>query len=179
MIKKALIFAAGVAVGAGIAWKITSDKYNNLIDEEVESVKQMYAKRQKEDEIDESFDIHQFKQERSEADDICEREGYTSSIPSNSQIVKHGLTVYEIWPDQFGEFDDYETVSLNYYDDHVITDELDHVFEDAEEALGDVLDGYFGEYDEDAIYIRNEDRMTDYEVLRVLGEYSIVAKEGE
>ena len=45
MINKILIFAAGVAIGSAVTWKLVKDKYKKLADEEIASVKEVWSKK--------------------------------------------------------------------------------------------------------------------------------------
>ena len=45
MINKILIFAAGVAIGSAVTWKLIKDKYKKLADEEIASVKEVWSKK--------------------------------------------------------------------------------------------------------------------------------------
>lgn len=74
---------------------------------------------------------------------------------------------YIIRPEEFGEDNDYETVSLTYYDDGVLTDEYDEILEDedVEEQVGKESLKHFGEYEDDSVFVRNDALQTDYEIL--------------
>ena len=41
MINKILIFAAGVAIGSAVTWKLVKDKYKKQADDEIASVKEV------------------------------------------------------------------------------------------------------------------------------------------
>ncbi len=73
---------------------------------------------------------------------------------------------YVIAPEEFGENEDYEKISLTYFSkDGIVTDENDEVVKDAGEVLGDDFADHFGEYEDDSIHIRNDKTGCDYEVL--------------
>lgn len=74
---------------------------------------------------------------------------------------------YTIAPEEFGEMEDFKTESLIYYQDKVLATNDDNMI-DADESellLGDGLE-HFGEYEDDAVHVRNEKTKTDYEILR-------------
>lgn len=54
-------------------------------------------------------------------------------------------------------------VTYSYFEDGILTDEYNVIVEDADEALGEEFVNHF---DEDLVYIRNEKRKCDYEILR-------------
>ena len=70
------------------------------------------------------------------------------------------------------ENEDYETVSLTYYADGVLTDEFGNVIEDVEGMVGKESLTHFGEYEEDSVFVRNDSLKTDYEILRDTYNYS-------
>lgn len=54
-------------------------------------------------------------------------------------------------------------VTYSYFEDGILTDEYNDIVDDADEALGEEFVNHF---DEDLVYIRNEQRKCDYEILR-------------
>jgi hypothetical protein len=80
---------------------------------------------------------------------------------------------YVIKPEEFGENDDYNQVSLTYYiGNGVVTDENDEPLENVEDTIGSDYVQHFGEYEEDSVYVRNDRRRTDYEILLDTGDWS-------
>lgn len=78
---------------------------------------------------------------------------------------------YVISPEEFDELDGYTPVSLTYFADGVLADEHGIVIDDVEEIVGDALN-HFGEYEEDSVYVRNDAKRCDYEILRDEREYA-------
>lgn len=70
--------------------------------------------------------------------------------------------------------DEYECLTLNYYDDDVVTDENDEPISRPEQILGEEALVSFGELsdDEDVVYVRNEKKKAMYEVVRTNKEYA-------
>ena len=81
---------------------------------------------------------------------------------------------YIIRPDEFGEYDDYDAISLTYYADHILTDEDDEIVEDIEDKIGFDALSHFGEYEEDSVFVRNDRIKCDYEILLDQRKYSEV-----
>ena len=71
---------------------------------------------------------------------------------------------YVIEPEEFDTLG-YKTVSLNYYDDGVLTYENDDIIENVDELVGRDSLSHFGEYESDAVYVRNDTLKTDFEIL--------------
>lgn len=77
-------------------------------------------------------------------------------------------TPYIISPTQFiNEEPYYDKITLEYYDDDILANALsEEIIEDINAAIGLESLTKFGEYEDDVVYVRNENRNTDYEVIR-------------
>ena len=109
---------------------------------------------------------------------ILSETGYTNYAERQDKKEKKGVEPvederpYVISPDEFGEKDGYENVTLTYYADGVLTDYFDNVISNVDEVVGfDSLD-HFGEYEDDVVFVRNEKMETDYEILRDLRDFN-------
>ena len=78
---------------------------------------------------------------------------------------------YVISPEEFDDNDEYETESLRYYEDHVLTDMYDNIIDDIEGTVGEESLTHFGEFEDDSVFVRNDDKKIDYEILLVEGKY--------
>ena len=141
------------------------------------------------DDSDESDDVEEEpkseqKIDRNNKPDIVEyakilsETGYTNYAERQDKKEKKGVEPvederpYVISPDEFGEKDGYENVTLTYYADGVLTDYFDNVISNVDEVVGfDSLD-HFGEYEDDVVFVRNEKMETDYEILRDLRDFN-------
>lgn len=176
-----LLFAAGAAVGSLVTWRIFKSRYE-LVDEDYEEY------------YDESEDATDEDDEASN-EEIETESNYTRkpALREYSQMVKQlsyadvevpdtddeeeDHDVYEpyvIRPNEYGEIHAYETLQLNYYSDGVLTDDLDNPIEDVESMVPADFADHFGDYDEHAVHIRNDERQCDYEILRDLRPFSEV-----
>lgn len=72
---------------------------------------------------------------------------------------------YVIYPEEYGALNDHETVSLLYYADGVLADDSGDKVEDIADKVGTDFYTHFGEYEEDSVFIRNDARKCDYEIL--------------
>ena len=83
--------------------------------------------------------------------------------------------VYVIPPESFGETD-FETVSLSYYADKVLVDDTKHeVITNVDELVGRNSLETFGEYEDDSVFVRNENLKKDFEILLDMRNYSDVS----
>lgn len=70
-----------------------------------------------------------------------------------------------IHPAAFGEESDYEQITLLYFADGVVCDEQIHKVEDLDALIGVESLRHFGEYEPDAIHVRNDATRCYYEVI--------------
>lgn len=171
-----LLFAAGVVVGSAVTWKIFKSKYE-IIDED-------YCEEdvdESEDEEDPVEDTDRFADESDvetkstvnkkpplkEYVEMVKQLSY-SDVEAYDEEDEDVYEPYIIRPEEFGELHAYETLSLNYYADGVLTDDLDNRIEDVEGMVPADFADYFGENDgdEDSVFVRNDERQCDYEILR-------------
>lgn len=174
MNKKIIIFfAAGMAVGFLAAKGLLSKKYMQQAQEEIDSVKETFRKQNKQpapakDSVAEAkLRIETKESYRNYTDDL----GYSAKVNSEQPRI--------ISPEDFGEVDGYDQISLTYYSDETLTDDQERPMDDKEiedtigrENLKRLFNG-----DADAIYIRNDRLKADYEVLRDLTTYAAVLKD--
>lgn len=169
------MFALGAAVGSFATWKIIKDKYERIAQEEIDSVKQVFSKRA--EKLNNEFDEAQQKPKKDDSNqaiandkykNILNKHNYTKYSESETKEA-HSMDEFEpyvIPPEEFGELDDYETISLTYYSDGMLTDDQDNIIEDVVGAVGWDYEDHFGEYEDDSVFIRNDARKCDYEILR-------------
>lgn len=174
-LNKVIIFAVGAAIGSAVTWKIVKTKYEQIANEEIESVKERFrnkkisvAEPEDEEPKDEtengSEDINK---ESVEYNKILDENGYRnySSLNESEKEEKKDMgEPYVISPDEF-DTEDYETESLTYYADGVLTDMYDNIIEDIEGMVGEDSLNHFGEYEDDSVFVRNDATRTDYEIL--------------
>lgn len=169
-------FVAGVAVGSEITWYFLKDKYEKLAQEEIDSVKEVFSNRYSEKnentELSNKIDTEQTVKEKDEDD----KPDYVDYSTANDILTKKYKTEdaepedlegkpYVIPPSDFGMEDDYGEISLMYYADHILADENGDMVEDVENTVGFESLSHFGEYEDDAVCVRNDRLKCDYEIL--------------
>lgn len=170
---KIAIFATGAAVGSAVTWKLIKDKYEQMAREDIQSVRDYYAKKHECDE-EEARDVEEEDEDPVAVDeeDIAEYHELleTLNYSGKNDISEKGEPEEDddpkvICPDEFGELDDYEIRSLTYYPDGVLTDEDNNIIEDVDSLVGEDSLSHFGEYEEDSVFVRNAELETDFEIL--------------
>lgn len=168
-----MIFVAGASIGALVTKNYIEKKYE-LLDLNKYYV-DSYEYVDEPDEPDEP-------EECDEQPNIIEyasrlqKEGYTNYSNSEKEEKPIKYKPYVIKPEEFGDYDEYGKYSLTYYADGILTDDNDDVIDDIENKVGLDSLNRFGEYEDDAVYVRNDKLKCDYEILLDLDNYSDIAK---
>lgn len=176
-LSKLLIFAAGAVLGSFVTWKIIDSRYET-IEDEPESDTSEEEKTPEKSEQEEDYTLSN--KDLAELKDKIETNGYMKY--SNSKVEKKEEEdvmdgIYVISPEEFVEDNDYETESLTYYTDGVITDTYGNIIDDPVALIGDGV-RHFGEYEDDSVFVRNENNKTDYEILADYQSYREAFTEG-
>lgn len=181
-----LLFTAGVAVGSLVTWRYFKSKYEVVEDEIEEKTEEAEGKSEEDDpEVLESKMSYK-KPPLKEYVKMVEDNGYMpkthmeeveEEIANGEWDDKDVYEPYIIRPDEYGELHAYETLSLNYYADGVLTDELDNPIEDVESLVPADFADHFGEYEDNVVHVRNDNLECDYEILRDLRKFTDVVGE--
>lgn len=181
-IKSLFIFASGAAIGSIVTWKLLDAKYEQLIQDEIESVKEAFGRRSSVQLDAESTDedARTKAEEAKEKPGIIEyasllqKEGYVdySEISKKEEPTEEVDKPYVIPPENFGELDEYTCIGLTYYADGVLTDDGDEIIDDVDDIVGSDSLKHFGEFEDDSVHVRNDRLKCDYEIIRVSDNYS-------
>ena len=163
-----LMFAAGATIGSVVTWKLVKDKYEHMAREEIAEMRDYYYKKKAE-------------AERAEYEDIASAYTSTDINKPEVDIVEEGEEVdsvepYVISPEEYGQ-NDYDMFSYTYYADGVLADEADEVIEDIDDVIGIDALSHIGEEVPNAVYVRNDNNMADYEILKSPERYSDILLE--
>jgi hypothetical protein len=188
-----MMFIFGAAVGSVVTWQYAKKKYEQIAQEEIDSVKETFSKlkevkskdnESEENNINTKTIVERVKDKPSIVEYAAKlrKQGYTNYSDTDSlseeEVDENMINdkPYVISPDEFGEFYDYETISLTYYADQILADEDDELVEDIEETVGFESLNAFGEYEDDSVFVRNDRLKCDYEILLDQRKYSEVIK---
>lgn len=179
LFKGLCIFAAGALAGAAVAARVVRDKYQQEAEEEIAEMRDYYrelrknAKTSNEDVIVEEEKEVKEENTKDEYNKIVkDYTNYTqyndTETKENKKEEKEERTNYEpfiIDVEEFGEDPTYDTATLTYYKDKVLTDDLDDVIDYS--VAGEENLKIFDEHpDCKAIYVRDDIYMVDYEIIR-------------
>lgn len=183
MYKYLLAVVGGIGIGAVGTYfavnKTLKDKYEKERDEEVSELKNLYlSKCRKQDEI------KKLTEEKEKMMDVINASGY-SKVEAETPVVEeepedneesdtdgeapveYPDEPYVITPNQFvHEKRYYDKITLLYYEgDGALVSETDDYIEDINSAIGEESLSHFGEWEQDAVYVRNDKLSIDYEVI--------------
>ena len=174
------IFVAGAAIGSVVTLKFLEEKYRRIADEEIESVKETF-KKALEKEVDEDENVEETPvkvatvSHTPDKPNITDYAAMTRGMGYDTETDKENVEddgPRVIIPDDFGMNEDYDNVSLLYHVDGYLTNEQNVLVDDIENTVGFECLNTFGEYEDDAVYVRNDKLKTDYEILKVDSNYS-------
>lgn len=182
-----MMFVIGVAVGSVVTWRYVEKKYEQIAQDEIDSVKEVFSKREAEftENTEARIKANNAKEKLSVIEYAARlrEQGYTNYsdlVDEKPEEVKEDpMTVdkpYVIAPEEFGDLDDYETISLTYYADQILADDNDVIVDDVEDVVGFDSLNSFGEYEYDSVFVRNDRLKCDYEILLDQRKYSSVIR---
>ena len=176
LFKGLCIFGAGALVGAVVAAKAVREKYQQEAEEEIAEMREYYREKQQETKTEE---VKEEKDESTEEyKEIVKDEGYTNYTQYNDVKPEEKIDddVEDEWipsildPEEFGEEPSYDTAPLTYFKDGVLADEVDEVMDP--KMVGEENLKIFDEFGARSIYVRNDEHMIDFEIIRDEYPYS-------
>lgn len=182
MNKNAVYFVAGAALGAVSAWFYAKQKYEKLAQEEIQCVTDAFSERLEKlarnsmQDPDVRPTPEQLEKEATKPGDrniidyaaVLSKQGYTDYTKfsrdeeeppetDDSEIsddTTDGPVI--ICPDDYGEIPNYEQLSWIYFADHILTDDDYSIITNYEKWIGAGALQHFGDYEDDAIHVRND-----------------------
>lgn len=194
--KNFFTFVTGLVIGSVVTYVVVKDKFEKIAQEEIDSVKEVFGRRV-EKEADKKVEkiaekeVEKIRKEyndygsltknytsysknETEEDDCAQVEDEDGVELFEVERASNSDRPYVIDPWDFGGEDGYDTVTLNYYADDVLTDSDNNVIEDEDidDFVGADFAEHFGEYEKDCVCVRNDRLKIDYEICRDIIKYS-------
>lgn len=172
--KNVLIFIGGATVGSLVTWKFLEKKYIDLANEEIDSVVERFKEKEKK--------IKTQVENKKEFNNIVNEEHYTSEEKVVSEEIKNmedklinnkTTDIQLIDPNEFGNMPKYDTKSWTFWNNDILTDEVDMIIENSDQIIGDALDHFDDYEDGDGVYVRNNKLKCDYEILKSEKDFDI------
>lgn len=165
------MFVAGAIVGSVATWYYTKGKYEAIAEEEINSVKETFSNKEKN--LEEKIEDHKAYIDLTSKYDQAR---YSTKENKEVKIVPEDKNYAVISPDEFGEIEDYDTITLFHWADGYLSDDMNELVDGIDEAVGNDYDTHFGEYEDDSVFVRNDARRCYYEILLETRNYSDVVK---
>lgn len=178
-----IMLVTGAVVGSVVTWKVLRTKYDQILQDEIDSIKEYYKKKNENTElVEEKSELtigQQLKnvvQDRKEYAKTIEEAGYMDytqpdedseeeRIPPEDRLEVTTDIPYVISPEEYGEDERYTQVSLTLYSDAFVADKDGQLIEDVDDIIGMESLTHFGEYEDDSVFVRNEKYHCEYEIL--------------
>ena len=179
--KGLFIFAAGLAIGAVAGACVIKNKVLADAKEEIEEVREYYRSKAGEttDEVVEEVKevVEEVKEVVQEIKNGSDKRTYVNyNKLASTYKPQEEPTRFDdpfiIDPSEFGEDPEYDTMTLTYFADGVLVDDVDEVVEEPDIVVGLENLKIFEEFGATSIYVRNDIYKTDYEVIRDDWSYS-------
>ena len=182
--KGLFIFAAGLAIGAVAGACVIKNKVLADAKEEIEEVREYYRSKAGETTDEVVEEVKEVKEVVEEVKEVVQEIKNDSNKRTYVNYNKLASTYkpqeeptrfddpFIIDPSEFGEDPEYDTMTLTYFADGVLVDDVDEVIEEPDIVVGLENLKVFEEFGASSIYVRNDIYKTDYEVIRDDWNYS-------
>lgn len=168
-LSKVVIFAAGAAIGSLVTWKLLDKKYRQIANKEINEVLERFGgeKEKTEEPSEEENEEDEDKMKYNRIAKLC---GYLHEEDEDMEVDRP----YVISPDEFDE-NGYNTMTVFYYNNGILTDEDMNIIEgdELEELIGSESLDHFGEYEDDSVFVRNDAKRMDIEILKDEDDYEV------
>lgn len=181
-----IAFVLGAAVGVIASKQYFKKKYEEISNEEIRSTKEAYGRKYPKNDISDEpndklnqlvDDVKSTKRTVKEYATMLQKTGYTNyANRETNKVEESDNKPYVISPEEFGECEEYERVSLVYYSDQIVAYDDASLVEDVEATIGFESLSRFGEYEDDALHVRNDRLKCDFEILYDQRKYSDAVK---
>ena len=166
--KNGIWFLLGAGVGMAAGVMMTRSHYVQIAQEEIESVREAYTKARTHEDMKPNVTVvDETISDKERCAQKLKECGYVADEPYRDPNEVYDP--YVITPDEFGEKEDegYSTISMTYYADGTLTDDLNHPMsqKDIDDVIGKDSLEHFGEHEEDSLHVRNDRMRCDFEIL--------------
>lgn len=193
VLNKVFWFAVGASVGSFVTWKVMNEAFKQAADQEIESMREHYIEKYEKEHPQLTFDHKILTEEEYAqiedddyvpltADDCIIVEDPTMLKDYDEKVVELGYKNYAevsktnkeekdmsepyvIAPEDFGEYKDYKCETLRYFVGDIVTDMDLNRIDDYDALIGFNAPCHIGDYECDAVHIRNDSLKTDFELL--------------
>lgn len=189
-----IFLVVGAGIGAGGTYMFMKDRFDTMINEELEEIKSYYEKEanDKEKELEEAIiedsdvekepekpTLHSINKQKAYDNEIMKTNyhQFSNKVEKTEEIVEedNGKEPFVIGLEEFNDYNGHIKRTLSYYpeSDVLYDEELDEVVDDIDGTLGRInIDNIANDGDMSELYIRNYHLGTDFEVCLEVGEFN-------
>lgn len=193
-INNIIFFVLGAGVGASGAYLYMKDRFDKMMNEEIDDIKAYYEENKtdisieepiiKDPDVEDNVDsnekpsIHSINKQKAYKNEVMKTNYHQFSNKkeeSDEEIESYSGEISVIDMDEFNDYNGYIKRTVSYYseNDVLYDEELDEVIDDIDGTLGrENLDNLGNDGDITEIYIRNDNLGTDFEVCLETGEFN-------
>lgn len=177
VLSKMIIFAVGAAIGSAATLVFVKNKYKKLAKEEIEEVREFYKEKHKKSIYNESGSVKEYSDIDEESDHTDESmthyKKYESMLKNNEYKTDEeeddDMDKFKVLSPEEYEECEYPTITLWYYNDGILTNDRGKIINNVDEVVGRGSLSTFGEYEEDSVFVVDNELKVVYEILK---EYS-------
>lgn len=160
-----LAFTFGLTVGMVGTYFAIKRKYESMIQEEIDSVKAFY-----------DLNHHEFVEMLNDSEEPEEKSEVKTTSNTEDNVsdkidIKDVERPYIINEYEFNEIYGYECFTLTLYSNGVLADEEFEKIDDIDEIVGKDNFKKLQDGNEDCIYVRNDSKYSDYEIIKSQNTY--------
>lgn len=168
-----IMFISGAAIGSVVTWKLVKTKYEQIAQEEIDSVKEEYSTKPipsiSKDLVEVGEAIADGVEEGiEECKNIVAEEGYISHSDVRSTVkIEDVLRPYVITFDQFDEMcgGEYRIEGLTLYNDGILAyDNGDRPVDSIDATVGPDAIHSFGDSEDGSVYVQDDEEKILYEI---------------
>ena len=172
-LKLFLSFALGAAAGSFASWQLLKNKFKQIADQEIAEVKaryvEVYGNKEEAPEELPAPEKKNTEQDIKEYAAMLAKTGYVN-YSNTKELEEETNKPYVVAANDFS--DDFELVTLTYFNDGVLADKDLNIITDLKGTVGEDFARYFVDELDDAVYIRNDVNKCEYEILRDEYDYA-------
>lgn len=180
-IKNIFTFIAGSLIGSAISYVIVKKHYEKIINNEMQKIldnsnnntdiKNKKCNEQSKETKNITITNDENKEIINSYKNIISNNKYKEC--SNNSLIDVPIIVSgdEVWEVGNDDNNNFEIISLYYFEDGVLTDEEFNPITDIENKVGKDFAKHFGEYSDSVVYVRNNKLKIFYEILLKYEKY--------
>ena len=173
-------FALGAAAGAAVSAHLLKKHYEEIAQEEIESVKETYAElytsEESEEECEETTENETPGEKPNVHFTLTDKTKYLEEVRdySGRESKEVGTAPFEIMVDEYGTVYEHDCIELTLFADGVLVDDGYEVIDNVDEIVGKSNVCRLKDSDDDSIWVRNPVLKADYEIVKDVRNYADV-----